>query len=258
MPTVSAGSSVGVLERTRSTVPCADLSIEMLAAPRRGISVAGSRASVKQDGSIDSPRSIMTGMRTSRFSPSAERTRASPSAIAPESDANDASPAANRIASGRGPVRQECATSSPYRPFPGTLRVSRLLAGLVGIALGLPARGIDLVLLHECPFAFLVVLVDAPAVGVGLQGLARLGAALHVLLGAARRLLGLLGLLAVLDAGFLELFVALEEALRPGGGRGRRPGNLLALDVHRRLVGVDRLAVLVDVLVELGAGEGRK
>src|SRR6266850_973434 len=180
MPTPNAGSPIGVLERMRSTVPCADLSMEILAAPRRGISAAGSRASVKHDGSIDSPRSRVTGMRRSRFSPSAERTCASPSASAPESGANDAKPAANRIASGRGPVRQECATRSPYRPFPGTLRVSRLLAGLVDIALGLPARGIDLVLLHEGPFAFLVVLVDAPAVGVGLQGLARLGAALHV------------------------------------------------------------------------------
>src|SRR5258708_10830885 len=143
MPSIKAGSLTEELERMRSTVPCADLSIEMLAAPGRGISVAGSRASVKHDGSIDSPRSIVTGMRTSRTSPRAERTWTSPSARAPDSGANDAKPAAKRIASGSDLPRQECATCSPYRPFPGTLRVLRLLADLIHLAAGLLPGGLD-------------------------------------------------------------------------------------------------------------------
>src|SRR5205823_2046461 len=56
----------------------------------------------------------------------------------------------------------------------------------------------------------------------------------------------------------VRVLALLDRALAGRGHGAHRHAHLLAVDVGRRLVGVDRLAVLVHVLVELGLGRGQQ
>src|SRR5258706_8554699 len=137
---------------------------------------------------------------------------------------------------------------------------SALLADFVHLALRAFACGIDLRIAQENLLALFVELRHAPALRVLLVCHRRVCAELFLLARARGGLLGLLLVFLRLVATLLQLLVLGHGALARRGRRARRARRdpqRLRVGLRRRLVGVDGLAVLVHVLVELRGGERR-
>src|SRR4029079_14443210 len=136
----------------------------------------------------------------------------------------------------------------------GTPSDSALLADFVHLALRAFARGIDFRVAQEDLLALFVELRHAAALGILLIDQRRARAKLFLLAGARGGILGLLLVFLRLVAALLQLLVLCHGTLRRSGRGALRAGwnpHGLGIGVRRRLVGVDGLAILVDVLVEL-------